>query len=127
MTRRSPLAALLILGGLAFGQAAQASPADRGEDLFELNCSSCHSVASPPRNKMGPSLLGVVGRPVGSAAGYSYSAGFSAIGAVWTPELLDAYIVNPKILAPNGRMSFKGLADPAERAAVIAFLAAPKP
>ena len=123
MTARIPLAALLILGGFAFGQAAQASSSDRGEALFETICSNCHSVASPPRNKMGPRLLGVVGRPIGAADGYRYSDGFAAIGAAWTPEFLDAYLVNPKLLAPNGRMNFKGLSDIADRAAIIAYLA----
>ncbi len=43
-------------------------------------------------------------------------------GLVWTEETLDGFLADPEAYLPGTWMSFVGLADPAERAAVIAYL-----
>ena len=57
----------------------------------------------------------------------SYSAGMKKLGAngfVWTEENIDKWIANPKAMIPDSIMSltFQGLADPQQRADVIAYL-----
>jgi cytochrome c len=42
-----------------------------GAQVFK-KCGGCHT-ASEPANRVGPSLMGVVGRPVAIFAGYGYS------------------------------------------------------
>lgn len=101
--------------------------AEHGADLFDQNCSACHSVAPALRNKMGPSLFGVVGRTAGAVEGYEYSQPLRDSGTVWSPEALDGYLANPQTAVPGNKMKFdtSGL-KPAERADIVAFLAAQK-
>jgi cytochrome c len=107
--------------------AAQAADAAAGKDVFKV-CMACHTTEQG-KNKVGPSLHGVVGRPAGSVDGFKYSGPMkekAAGGLAWTPENLDAYIKAPKEIVPGGTMAFAGLKDDAKRADLIAFLAEQK-
>ena len=107
--------------------AAQAADAAAGKEVFKV-CMACHT-AEQGKNKVGPSLFGVVGRPAGSIEGFKYSAPMKEKGAgglVWTPDNLDAYIKAPKEIVPGGTMAFAGLKDDAKRADLIAFLSEQK-
>ena len=75
------------------------------------------------RNKIGPSLYGVLGRKAGTAPGYAYSPALKGAGWVWTKAMLDKWIAGPKTVLPGTRMIFPGLPNPQDRADVIAFLA----
>lgn len=97
--------------------------AHRGEDLFAANCEACHSVL-PGKNKMGPSLGGVVGRPAGTAPNYTYSDAMKSCGLTWQPDKLDAYITKPKAVVPGCKMPFEGLTNARDRADLIDYLAA---
>jgi cytochrome c len=101
--------------------AALMSAADpaAGETVFK-KCAACHKLDGA--NAVGPHLDGVVGRPVGSVEGFSYSDGMAAHGGNWTPEDLFAFLANPKKDVPGTKMSFAGLPKPEDRANVIAFL-----
>lgn len=125
MALGAALAAAIGFGGTgAWAQAA--GDAAEGEKLFR-KCSACHSV-EPGDNGAGPSLHGVVGRPVASVEGFEYSDAMRAWAARqdpatgWTPELLDTYLEQPRKVVEGTRMIFAGLRDPADRAAVIAYL-----
>lgn len=117
-----------VLGLLmAVSLAAQAAgDAGRGADSFDANCAECHSIARTLKNKKGPSLFGIVGRAAGQVAGYEYSDALKASGIVWTADNLDAYSKAPKLRVPGGKMKFDGIADAAERADLLAFLAEQK-
>lgn len=107
--------------------AAQAADAAAGKDVFKV-CMACHTTEQG-KNKVGPSLFGVVGRPAGAVDGFKYSGPMkekAAGGLAWTPENLDAYIKAPKEIVPGGTMAFAGLKDDAKRADLIAFLAEQK-
>jgi cytochrome c len=97
---------------------AAADPA-KGETVFK-KCASCHKLDG--NNAVGPHLDGVVGRPVGSVEGFSYSDGMKAHGGEWTPEQLFAFLEDPKGDVPGTKMSFAGLPKPEDRANVIAYL-----
>lgn len=98
---------------------AAASAAD-GEAVFR-NCRACHSVEAG-QNGTGPYLHGVVGRGVGSADGFNYSGALSEAAEVWTPEELNAFLLDPKGYAPGTSMSFNGLRSAEDRANLIAYL-----
>lgn len=117
----APLVALALLGAPALAQAAAADPA-AGVQAF-LPCSACHSVAQDGPALIGPNLWDVVGRPVASRPGFDYSPELKAVGGTWTPEQLDRFLTDPAGFAPGTRMGYVGVADPAERAALIAYLA----
>jgi cytochrome c len=108
------------------GQAATPEPvaavAKSGEDLFK-KCAACHSVTPDGRNGIGPGLHGVSGRAVASVEGFTYSNGLKAKGGVWDEANLDAFIAAPAKWAPGTKMMFAGISDPAERKALVDYLA----
>jgi cytochrome c len=99
---------------------AQADPA-AGEKLFS-KCRACHKL-EPGANLTGPTLFGVVGRPVASVDGFAYSAALVEHGGEWTPEQLDPWLENPRADIPGNKMSFAGLKSAEDRAALVAYLA----
>lgn len=94
-----------------------------GADLYDQECGDCHSLARPARNKKGPSLIGIMGKPAAGVPNFTYSTALQASKLLWTAEALDAYIKNPKaVVAGGGKMKYDGLANAAERAAIIEFI-----
>lgn len=107
-----------------------ASPAtlradERGERVFKVQCGTCHTVEEG-KNRVGPSLAGIVGRKSGLVAGFKYSAANKNADITWTVEVLDKYLVNPKAMVPGTTMTYAGLKNDTQRADVIAYLAAHK-
>jgi cytochrome c len=95
----------------------------QGEKVFQ-RCSPCHSV-SENVNKVGPSLKGIVGRPVASVNGFSYSnamKAFAATGAIWDGPTLDTYLKGPSDLVKGTKMSVPPVRRDTERADLIAYL-----
>jgi len=96
-----------------------------GEGLFN-RCAICHSDAKGAPNKLGPNLFGVVGRKTGTFPGYSFSAAMKRAGFVWTPAKLSDYLASPQKVVPGNNMPFAGIADPKQRADIVAYLASLK-
>ncbi len=92
---------------------------DKGEKVFK-KCSSCHKTVEG-ENGTGPYLYGVVGRDIGSAAGFSYSGALASAEGDWTPEALAAFLTNPNGFAQGTNMAFR-LKKPTDQANVIAYL-----
>ncbi len=85
-------------------------------------CAACHSLKKGGPNKVGPGLWGVVGRDKAAHAGFKYSAALKNKGGEWTFEELDAFLTKPKDFVPGTKMSFAGIKDPKDRAALLLFL-----
>ncbi len=98
---------------------ASADP-EKGAKVFG-KCKACHKI-EPGVNATGPSLYGVVGRPVGSMEGFSYSDAIKSLGGNWTPDRLNEFLSGPKAYAPGTKMTFSGLKKLKDRANVIAYL-----
>lgn len=97
-----------------------------GAAVFK-RCGACHT-ATAPENRVGPSLMGVVGRPVASVPDYSYSPAMRAFGAdgkVWDEALLRKYLPAPQFLVKGTRMTFPGLKSDKDLDNVIAYLKNP--
>ncbi len=105
-----PIAALL----------AAAKP-EEGKTIAK-KCASCHSFEKDGKAVAGPVLYGVLGRPLGSFAGFGYSPALKGHGGEWTFDLLNCYLKSPAACIPNNKMGFPGLPKAEERAAVIAYL-----
>ncbi|MEI6485851.1 MAG: cytochrome c family protein [Sphingomonadales bacterium] len=94
----------------------------KGEATFK-KCQACHNADPAGTNGTGPGLYGVVGRPIASHAGFSYSDALSSMkGKAWDWDHLFAWLKSPKNFMPGNKMSFAGISKPEERAAVIAYL-----
>ncbi|HEX9857769.1 MAG TPA: c-type cytochrome [Paracoccaceae bacterium] len=110
--------------------AAETAPADpalvgAGARVFK-KCAACHRVGDGAKSGTGPVLNGIVGRVAGMAEGFNYSRPMTEAGnggLVWDAAALDAYLADPKAFMPRNKMSFAGLKDQEDRAAVIAYLA----
>ena len=85
-------------------------------------CATCHSFEKGGPAKVGPDLWGVVGRPVASSAGFSYSDAVKGLGGDWTFDKLNGWIANPKAVASGTKMAFAGEKDPQKRADILAYL-----
>ena len=109
----------LALAGLMAAPPARAQ--DAGETVFKRNCAICHTT-EPGKNKIGPSLAGVVGRKAGSIPDYSYSQANKSSGVTWDEATLDTYLTAPTKFVPGTKMVFAGLKNPDDRTAVIAWL-----
>ena len=103
-----------------FDEVFAAADAGAGERLWR-QCQACHKVEDGA-NGTGPHLFGVVGRDVGSVAGYGYSGNLVAVADVWTPENLNGFLTNPSQYAPGTKMNYRGMGDVEDRANLIAWL-----
>lgn len=113
-------AAMLLLSALPLC-AAHAADVAAGKQVFQQQCSICHS-DKPGVNKIGPSLFGVVGRKTGSEPGYNYSVANKNSNITWTPEVLDQYINHPQKIVPGTKMPYGGLHNATKRQNLIGFL-----
>ncbi len=126
---------MAIVIGLGLGLVARpgmAQDAEKGEQVFR-KCAACHQVGEDAKNRMGPILTGVVGRPAGSAEGFRYGKSMQAAaeaGLVWDEEAIFDYIADPTGFLRDylddsrarAKMTFKLRAEE-DRRDVIAYLA----
>jgi cytochrome c len=115
------LAASLLVVHSGFAK-AQEGATERGRVLFQRQCSACHQVAQP-RNGIGPTLQGTIGRAAGTVEGFNYSPALKASGITWTPETLNSYLTGPTAMVRGTRMTQR-VADEQQRRDIIEFLAA---
>ena len=109
--------------GLTLSLTAVARPdgdATRGEARFQ-DCAACHKLEAG-RNDVGPSLHEIFGRKAGTLADFRYSPAMKRSGISWTPETLDKFITEPQAMVPANRMPYAGMANPSDRADLIAYL-----
>lgn len=120
------MAAASIPAMVAAGATAGSPPPSAGERAFQ-KCYSCHSL-EPGRNDLeGPTLHGIVGRPIAAEPGFAYSPALRELAGEherWTEELLDRFIADPEAVAPKTSMAFAGIANTGERAALLDYLKA---
>lgn len=124
---RAALLSLVTLcaAGALPAVAEEIGDAARGETLFQRECSACHQIGPGAVNRVGPRLNGIFGRRAGTLDDFTYSRPMTRMGndgLTWTLETLDAYVANPRSLVSGTRMSYRGMADPQARAALLAYL-----
>jgi cytochrome c2 len=97
--------------------------ADTGKALFMASgCTACHSVTLPDPTKVGPYLVGVVGRKAGTTKSLlGPTEGLTKYGVVWSAETLNEFLANPDAKVPGTPMAGI-LVDAQQRADVIAYL-----
>lgn len=112
--------AALLLSSFTIAD-TNAAMAAAGEQVFQQNCTACHS-ADPSKNTFGPSLVGVVGRQSGSVPRFAYSDAMSAAGLTWTEENLRQWIADNEALVPGTRMRHVSITDKAKQDYLISYL-----
>ena len=94
---------------------------DEGASVFK-KCAACHSINQGGSNKIGPALWGVLGRQAGSVSDYKYSKAMLAYGKVWSIDEMNGFLTKPKDWIQGTKMSFAGLKNEKDRAAVILYM-----
>ena len=114
--------AILVLCVLATtaGASALAADVEAGKTEFK-KCALCHTT-EPGKNKIGPSLFGVVGRKSATLENFNYSEAMKKFDHTWDEASLDEYLTDPRATVPGTKMIFPGIKDKAERDDVIAYL-----
>lgn len=116
-----PVSGVLVALTLALSPPVRAYPVqDPGAQAFAA-CRACHTLQAGGKSTMGPNLHGLFGRQAGSVAGFAYSPALKASKIRWDAKTLDQYLAAPTQMVPGTRMVVK-VADPARRAALIAYL-----
>lgn len=122
MTIRTIMLASTLLAQLSATALADGDVA-KGQQISK-KCVACHQFEKP-ENRIGPHMVGVIGRPVASVEGFKYSPAMIAHATtvpVWDEVALNAYLENPRGIVPGTKMAFGGLKKPAERADLLAYL-----
>jgi cytochrome c len=101
--------------------AAGAAHAADGAATFQTKCGACHG-PDGSGGEAAPALTGIVGRKIAGVEGFDYSPALKAKPGKWTAQSLGAYLAAPQTFAPGTKM-YISLTDPAEQAAVVAYLA----
>ena len=123
MSFKFAIAVAAALGAMSTGAFAEGDAA-KGEKVFK-KCKACH-VADEEKNKVGPHLVGIIGRKAASVEGYKYGQGITeAAGKIgeWDEAKLMEYLADPKgYIGGKSKMTFK-LKKEDQRADVAAYLA----
>jgi cytochrome c len=113
----------LSLALSCFGAGVHAD--EDGARLFRNTCGICHTL-EPGKNRIGPSLAGIIGRKAGTVAGFDYSEANKDSNVVWDEAQLDEYLSNPQQFMSGTKMIYPGMKDAEQRKALIAYLRDPK-
>lgn len=121
ITSLASLALCSALAAVPFAQAEEGGMQAAGRQLFNHQCSACHSLDTS-KNAFGPSLVGVMGRPAASVPRFAYSKAMEASGITWTEDNLRQWITDNEALVPGTRMRHVAISDRAEQDYLISFL-----
>ncbi|MGH1419952.1 MAG: c-type cytochrome [Hyphomicrobiaceae bacterium] len=89
---------------------------------FMKKCSACHGWEPSSKNKVGPSLWGIVERPIASVPGFKYSEAMKAKGGNWTLESLAGFLHKPKDYLSGTKMIYAGIKKEKDLANVLSYL-----
>ena len=110
----------LFLTAAGAARAVEAGDPALGKKVF-AKCQACHSLEAG-KNKVGPTLHGVMGRASASEADFTYSDAMKNAHLTWDPATLYRYLTNPRKEVPGTKMAFPGLPKEKDRADLISYL-----
>ena len=113
--------ALIALIGIGAATVAHAEGDTKAGKKVYNKCKACH-VLDKEQNRVGPHLVGIMGRTAGAVDGFKYSDAMIASGIVWDADTIGAYLADPKGYIPDNKMAFPGLKKEDDIANVIAYI-----
>ncbi|HIF11127.1 MAG TPA: c-type cytochrome [Sneathiellales bacterium] len=106
--KKTTTTCFLLVLTMLFGFMANAHAADlaAGKKVAKSSCKQCHAFVAG-KNKIGPTLFGIIGRVAGTAEGYKFKPDMIAAGKkglVWDKETFSKYMV----MSNNKRKKYIG-------------------
>ena len=101
--------------------AADAPDLKRGKLLY-IQCRACHELKADQPHKVGPNLAGLLGSKAASAEDFTYSSALKAANLTWDLKTLDRWLEKPSAVVPGNAMAFAGIANPKDRASLLAYI-----
>lgn len=96
-------------------------PEQRGQ-IVAVRCQGCHSFAQGANSGIGPNLHGVLGRRIGGASDFAYSAALRAAEGRWTEESLRRFLADPAAFLPGTSMQLPVRLEAREVDDLLAYL-----
>lgn len=122
----SKTASSSIDGARAVSAANDVSGAVSGRQAFIENCAGCHAIGGIIEGgDIGPGLEKVVGRRIGRAAGFDFSAAMKAAPGEWSAAALDLFLADPAAYLPGTKMQVAPVTNSTIRRRIISFLTHP--
>lgn len=95
---------------------------ERGAEVFRA-CAACHTLTPADGNRAGPTLHGIFGRRIATAAGYAFSPALKGMDIVWTKETVARlFEVGPNAYTPGTKMPEQKIGSAADRQALVDWL-----
>jgi len=122
MSPRGFIARLILVVIAAAAHAAGPGDAAAGKAYFSLTCRQCHSAeAGDGGGEIGPSLIGVFGRPAGLGdARFAYTKALTDSKLSWNRDTLDRFLADPATTVPGTIMALP-VPDQKDRDNLIAY------
>ena len=94
---------------------------EKGQQVFESECTTCHALEGDDRNAAAPNLSGILKRKA-AARDFPYSNSLKKSGIKWNAKHMFKYLEAPGKYVPGNRMAYGGIKDKQTRADLIAYL-----
>jgi cytochrome c len=94
--------------------------AAKGEAVF-AKCKACHTIEAGGAAGVGPNLHAVLGKGIAGGS-FAYSDALKGVGGNWDFEKMNSWLTNPKKFASGNKMSFPGIGNAEDRAALLLYL-----
>lgn len=95
---------------------------ERGAQVFRA-CAACHTLTPNDGNRAGPTLHGLFGRRIATAAGYNFSAPLKAMDIIWTKETVaKLFEIGPNAYTPGTKMPEQTIPAAEDRQALVEWL-----
>jgi cytochrome c len=91
----------------------------RGKQVA-LRCKNCHSFDKQV-NKIGPTLVSVLGRKAGTVPGYEYSEAMKRYGREWSPQNIEEFVEHPNQTVAGTKMIISPV-TPEQARDVVAYI-----
>lgn len=93
----------------------------KGKIYYEQECEQCHKLQIGS-NEKGPQLLNIYGSKSALLTDYNYTDALKNSQIIWSSEMLDKYIADPKKTVNGTRMRSEPISDEQMRQDIIAYL-----
>lgn len=114
------------LGAVAMARPSDALASfgqDRGAQVYRA-CVACHTLHPDEGPRAGPTLYRVIGRRIGSADGYDFSAALRGMDIIWSKDTIARlFEIGPNAYTPGTKMPEQIVGDPEDREALVEFIA----